>query len=158
MTKQLRLRLGRRVLQHAFVDWINWQFQIELLKLDDLAYSKAFLLPALWTPVYLNMLLILAHKDICLKCRTAHITGKFLCSIISFGSGWKHLTTAQKPLLSYGYYADHRVVDAQPSSFPAVFKRFEIKVVNICILVFGLPWQWKQKFMITGIVNSGSDL
>jgi hypothetical protein len=38
--------IGRRVLKHAFIDRLNWQFQIELLKLDRLARGKAFLLPA----------------------------------------------------------------------------------------------------------------
>ena len=38
--------IGRRALKHAFIDRLNWQFQIELLKLDCLARGKAFLLPA----------------------------------------------------------------------------------------------------------------
>jgi hypothetical protein len=38
--------IGRRVLKHTFIDRLNWQFQIELLKLDRLACGKAFLLPA----------------------------------------------------------------------------------------------------------------
>lgn len=36
----------KECLKHVFIDRLNWQFQIELLKLDHLACRKAFLLLA----------------------------------------------------------------------------------------------------------------
>jgi hypothetical protein len=38
--------IRRRVLKHTFIDRLNRQFQIKLLKLDRLACGKAFLLPS----------------------------------------------------------------------------------------------------------------
>src|SRR5438876_9487975 len=37
--------LAKRLLKHTLIDRPNWQFQIELLKLDRLVRGKAFLLP-----------------------------------------------------------------------------------------------------------------
>jgi hypothetical protein len=50
-----------RLLKHSFINRPNWQFQIELLKLNRLVRGKAFLLPTRRSPVHLDMLLILAH-------------------------------------------------------------------------------------------------